>query len=64
MNELDQLLLQLSNCGLSDTQSRIALLIINNWINEEYPVMGAIAEIWLQENGLNTETAERDNVKG
>jgi hypothetical protein len=64
MNELDLLLKQIRETGITDTQAKKSLQIISLWINEEYPIMGAIVEIWLKEKGLYADKIETDNAQG
>ena len=60
MNELDDLLIKFSECGITDMQSRACINIIVDWINEEYPVMGAIVYVWLKKNGYTIEANQFD----
>ncbi|HEU0064058.1 MAG TPA: hypothetical protein VFQ58_03470 [Flavisolibacter sp.] len=59
MNDLDILINKLNDQGLSREKIHYCFLVINEWINEEYPIMGAIVETWLKENGLNLEEIQR-----
>ncbi len=52
MNDLEELLYQLKLCGLDFNQAEKSLSIVSRWISENYPVMGALTEIWLKENGF------------
>ncbi|GAC1416797.1 MAG: hypothetical protein NVS1B13_02970 [Flavisolibacter sp.] len=52
MNDLEELIYQIKLCGLDFNQAEESLRIVSCWISDNYPVMGALTEIWLKENGF------------
>jgi hypothetical protein len=52
---MKELFEQLIKEGLTPEQSAISIQVLAEWMEETYPIAGALFQVWLQETAANTE---------